>query len=341
MVNYSGTAFTYDGLGRRLSKGSINYTYDSNGRIIKQSNGIEFLYDNTGVAGIVYNNATYLYRKDAQGNICAILDSNGNVVVQYKYDAWGNHSVQDANGADINDAAHIGSINPFRYRGYYYDTEIGLYYLKSRYYDPEVGRFITIDDISYLNLEIINGLNLYAYCGNNPVMRIDENGNKWWDWLLGVFSVVLTVVGVALTVTGIGGIFGGVLISAGVSSLLGGIVNQSQGGSFGAGWIGGLIGGAISGAVGGFAIMSIAWPVLGALGNAAGSFVSTLITSGINNNGVDFKVVKSALINAGITFAVSWFIGGAYRSYMAESFQDILDEGLINLRSAFEYKAAQ
>ena len=127
MVNCNGTAFTYDGLGRRLSKGSITYTYDSNGRIIKQSNGIEFIYDNSGVAGIVYNNATYVYRKDAQGNICAILDSSGNVVVQYKYDAWGNHSVQDANGADINDAAHVGSANPFRYRGYYYGWIKTLY----------------------------------------------------------------------------------------------------------------------------------------------------------------------------------------------------------------------
>ncbi len=116
MTNYEGTAFTYDGLGRRLSKGNINYTYDSNNRVIKQSNGIEFLYDNSGVAGIVYNNGTYLYRKDGQGNIVALIDSNGNVVVEYKYDAWGNHAVLDANGADISDASHIGNLNPFRYR---------------------------------------------------------------------------------------------------------------------------------------------------------------------------------------------------------------------------------
>ena len=114
-------------------------------------------------------------------------------MVEYKYDAWGNHAVLDANGADINDASHIGNLNPFRYRGYYYDTETGLYYLKSRYYDPETGRFITIDDISYLDPETINGLNLYAYCGNNPVMRIDSKGNDWnsfWsgvaNWFVGV-----------------------------------------------------------------------------------------------------------------------------------------------------------
>ena len=173
-------------------------------------------------------------------------------------------------------------------------------------------------------------------------MRVDENGTKWWDWLLGIFSVVLTVVGVALTVTGVGWIFGGVFISAGVSSLIGGITNQAQGGSFGAGWLGGLVGGAISGVVGGLAITSIAWPILGAIGNAAGSFVSTIITSGINNKGIDFNVVKSALLNAGITFAVSWLIGGAYRSYMAESFQDILAESSFKfLSTTFYYKAAQ
>lgn len=195
---------TYDGLGRRLSKGNINYTYDSNNRVIKQSNGLEFFYDNTGVAGIEYNNAIYLYQKDAQGNICKILDSNGSIIVQYKYDAWGNHAVLDANGADISDAAHIGKLN----RRYYYDTETGLYYLKSRYYDPEVCRFITIDDIAYLDPETINGLNLYAYCGNNLTMRIDENGNAWWefwkwDWAkIGMIalSVIEVVGGIALIV---------------------------------------------------------------------------------------------------------------------------------------------
>lgn len=160
---------------------------------------MEFIYDQSGIAGIKYNNATYFYRKDAQGNIAAILDSNGNVVVEYKYDAWGNHAVLDANGADIASATHIGNLNPFRYRGYYYDTETGLYFLKTRYYDPEVGRFITIDDISYIDPETINGLNLYAYCGNNPVMRVDENGNAWWEWLVGALLVIAVTAAVVVT----------------------------------------------------------------------------------------------------------------------------------------------
>ena len=127
-------------------------------------------------------------------------------MVQYVYDAWGNHAVLGTDGNDITDPNNIGNLNPFRYRGYFYDVETGLYYLKSRYYDPEIGRFITIDGIEYLDPKTINGLNLYAYCGNNPVMYTDPNGTaKWWEWLLGVIGVVASVViGVIVTTVSFG-----------------------------------------------------------------------------------------------------------------------------------------
>ena len=318
MTSYGGTAFTYDGLGRRLSKGNITYTYDGNNRIIKQSNGIEFIYDNSGVAGIIYSNGTYLYRKDGQGNICALIDSNGNVVVEYKYDAWGNHAVLDANGADINDASHIGNMNPYRYRSYYYDTETELYYLKSRYYDPETGRFITIDDISYLDPETINGLNLYAYCGNNPVMRIDENGNAWWDWLawigLGLFVAALTVVTAGMAGAVIGGIAGGIIYGAAIGTIalgtigavggaVGGMIYDAiQGNSFGTSiWTGVKIGfgiGAIAGAI-----------IGGAIGGAAASSVAGLTNTsfwtGLGQNGAQIAAKAAAekgLITIGQTF---------------------------------------
>ena len=190
---------------------------------------MEFIYDQSGIAGIKYNNATYFYRKDAQGNISAILDSNGNIVVEYKYDSWGNHAVLDANGADIASATHIGNLNPFRYRGYYYDTETGLYFLKTRYYDPEVGRFITIDDISYIDPETINGLNLYAYCGNNPVMGYDPDGT--WDWgrfWSGIAIAVAAVVAVAITVAtfGTGSVAGGIIIG-GIIGAAGNLFSQT------------------------------------------------------------------------------------------------------------------
>ena len=113
------------------------------------------------------------------------------VVVKYVYDAWGNHAVLDADGIDIDDSNHIGNLNPFRYRGYYYDVETGLYFLQTRYYDPETGRFISQDSIEFAEPETINGLNLYAYCGNNPVMNVDPTGEFLFTFLaiLGTLAV--------------------------------------------------------------------------------------------------------------------------------------------------------
>ena len=122
-------------------------------------------------------------------------------MVKYVYDARGNHSVLNPDGTKNTSSTFIGNLNPFRYRGYYYDTETGLYYLKTRYYDPEVGRFITIDDISYLSPDIINGLNLYAYCNNNPVMNIDPEGTKWWHWLIGI-GIAVAVIGLSIMTAG-------------------------------------------------------------------------------------------------------------------------------------------
>ena len=113
--------------------------------------------------------AYIFYRRDAQGNIVAIFDSIGNIVVEYSYDAWGKCTVKT-------NVSGIAAINPFRYRGYYFDTETCLYYLNARYYDPEIGRFISADSISYLEPETINGLNIYSYCKNNPVVNVDPSG---------------------------------------------------------------------------------------------------------------------------------------------------------------------
>ena len=98
-------------------------------------------------------------------------------MVQYVYDAWGNHAVLDSNGNDRTDTSHIGNRNPIRYRGYFYDVETGLYYLQTRYYDPEIGRFLNMDDVAYADLEQFHGLNLYAYCGTNPVNYVDPSGH--------------------------------------------------------------------------------------------------------------------------------------------------------------------
>ena len=105
-------------------------------------------------------------------------------MVKYVYDAWGKCKVLNTSGVEITDDTHIGILNPFRYRSYYYDHGIGLYFLKTRYYDPEIARFITIDYIFYLNPNSINGLNLYAYCFSNPVILIDPTGEgAIWGWI--------------------------------------------------------------------------------------------------------------------------------------------------------------
>ena len=126
----------------------------------------------------------------AAGSFCfGDIDSDGNEVVQYWYDAWGNHKVVNSSGIEITDPDHIGNLNPFRYRGYYYDRETGLYFLQTRYYDPEIGRFLNRDSVNYADPGTINGLNLYAYCLNNPVAYADPTGHSVFITTL-VISIV-------------------------------------------------------------------------------------------------------------------------------------------------------
>ena len=191
LATYDGNTFAYDARGRRTAKNGITFTYDSNGNLIKQSNGLEFFYDHTGVFAVKYNGSTYFYRKNAQNDIISLLDNNGSVLVKYKYDAWGK-CIIDASTTNT----ELANLNPFRYRSYYYDVETSLYFLKTRYYDPETGRFITIDDILYLDPESINGLNLYAYCGNNPIMYYDPTGHLAFFIIT---AIIGAVIGLGLT----------------------------------------------------------------------------------------------------------------------------------------------
>ena len=109
-----------------------------------------------------------------QGDIIGILNAAGTELVNYSYDAWGNILwTEDESGINLS------SLNPYRYRGYYYDTETGLYYLNSRYYDPRTGRFINADAIDYLRMNGQFNCNLYVYCANNPVKRKDAAGCFW------------------------------------------------------------------------------------------------------------------------------------------------------------------
>ncbi|MFQ9477003.1 RHS repeat-associated core domain-containing protein [Barnesiella intestinihominis] len=130
----------------------------------------------------------------------------------------------------------VAKLNPFRYRGYYYDAETGLYYLNSRYYDPSIGRFINADDISYIQPTDINGLNLFAYCGNNPVMYTDPEGtwswSSFWRGVVNVLTGVGAIVAGALVIaSGVAGV--GMLVVAGVTITAGALTTINGGADIG------------------------------------------------------------------------------------------------------------
>ena len=171
MINY-----TYNADGVRIGKsGSRAGTFIVSGtQILREINSvatIDYLYDENGSpVGLTYKGKTYYYRKNLQGDIINITDSTGAKVVTYTYNAWGKIMSMTGN-------MELAVNNPFRYRGYYYDVESGLYYLNSRYYDPQTGRFINAD--SYVSTgQGITGTNMFAYCANDPVCCNDVYGES-------------------------------------------------------------------------------------------------------------------------------------------------------------------
>ena len=186
--------------------------------------------------GYEHDGVRYYFQKNIQGDVARIFNANGYLVARYVYDAWGNHTVYDSNGNINTDENFIGNINPFRYRGYYYDIETGLYYLNTRYYDPFACRFINADDISYIEPETINGLNLYSYCLNNPVMYVDPTGHfSIGTFIKGLGNIITGVLAIgAGAIVLIGGapvgmiIVAGITLTAGVLTLNNGITDTSE-----------------------------------------------------------------------------------------------------------------
>ena len=146
---------------------------------------LEFFYDESGAPyGFSYKSsstaapAMYYYVTNLQGDVTNVLDASGNTVASYTYNAWGKL---------LSSSGSMSSINPIRYRGYYFDTDTGLYYLKSRYYDPELARFINADDYVSSGQGIL-GCNMFAYCLNSPVVHADYTGN-----IAGILVATLTL----------------------------------------------------------------------------------------------------------------------------------------------------
>ena len=228
LTSYDGTAITYDTIGNPLYDGTWTYTWEHGRRLASMTDGTttwsysynsdglrtgrtdgtntyQYVYTDGQLSAMYYEGTRYLfhyegstpvsmyigsalyyYATNINGDVVAIFDKDGNRIVEYTYDAWGNILSISGSMADT-----IGAINPLRYRGYVYDQETGLYYLQSRYYNPTWGRFINADGFVATGQGFI-GNNMFAYCGNNPIIRNDATGYGWSDiwnnvknWLTG------------------------------------------------------------------------------------------------------------------------------------------------------------
>ena len=201
LKSYAGNTYTYNANGIRTSRTFYGDKHDfilDGSKILREcwmynnSTGkydavIETIYDNEdNVCGIIYNGTPYYFQKNLQGDVIAITNSSGTVVVRYTYDAWGKIiGTYD----DTLDA--ISLLNPYRYRSYFYDHDTGLYYLQSRYYDPETGRFLNGDSAETVTMsgEILQH-NMYAYCECDPINNIDSNGAISWARILSIFEKI-------------------------------------------------------------------------------------------------------------------------------------------------------
>ena len=167
-----------------MVNGTTTKYHVMNGTLLGQTKGndtIVFLYDEKANRyGFDYNGTKYYYIFNVQGDVIGILNQAGQKIVSYTYDPWG--KLLSIEGTQ---AGTIGQINPIRYRGYYYDTETGFYYLQSCYYDPTTRRFLN-SDILVGNVGSVGQNNLFQYCSNNPVNLADPTG-----YLVGEIAVCL------------------------------------------------------------------------------------------------------------------------------------------------------
>ena len=152
--------------------GDLLLSEKTDGRIIW------YCYDSqANLISVTIRGITYFYVRNVQGDIIALVDADGKVVVKYTYDSWGKVVAVTGELADT-----VGAQNPFRYKGYYYDNETGMYYLKSRYYDAEIKRFICADVGITSIIKDTKGNNLFCYCFNNPLNMKDMSVN-WPKWI--------------------------------------------------------------------------------------------------------------------------------------------------------------
>ena len=212
------------------------------GGTVLKTETLDFFYDESGrpfafnysVDGDIAS--TYYYILNLQGDVVQIIDEGGVLQAEYVYSPWG--EIISAEG-------DLAEINPLRYRGYYYDSETGFYYLQSRYYDPENHRFINADSYASTDSGDAIACNMFAYCGNNPVMRGDEDGEVWSKLVCMLVGAAVGALTSALATLTTGGSGRDVLKSAVVGAFAGGVIGFT--GSMKAGkYVGRAVGSAIS-----------------------------------------------------------------------------------------------
>ena len=204
-MSKSGSSITYgyNADGKRISKAvngtTYNYAYlgDTLTDLSWGSNRMHFTYDSLGPASVTHNGVKYFYLKNAQGDVTGLVNASGTQVVSYTYDPWGAPMSTDGTMAST-----LGTANPLRYRGYVYDTETGLYYLTSRYYNPVWGRFINADTAAVVAASPDKAnwdKNLFAYCDNDPVNRKDDGGEFWHIIAAGAINGAISAINNAVT----------------------------------------------------------------------------------------------------------------------------------------------
>ena len=271
---------------------------------------VKYMYDAKGASGMIVDGTKYYFRKNIFGDVVEIYNESGAKCAEYAYDAWGTcYTTLDTNG--------VGSLNPFRYRGYYFVSRIGLYYLTTRFYDYTTGRFINADVPSICfddGLTLPEGCNLYSYCLNNPISYVDPTGH---------FLSLLIGLGIFV---GIGAAVGGVTYAA--SELLSYIITGEWDWSWGM-FTGSLIGGAIGGA------LSFLFPAAPAylIGGITG-FSTTMTGMGLQN------VWEGKNYSFGQILATS-FLAGAVSAFTAGITDSIKIPGLNKGRGSFQQVTRQ
>ena len=283
LISYEKARYTtYTYTGSRLDKEDLTIVYNDDSTCT-----VKYVYKYIGdeLVGLTFTKDSvttdYYFEKNVFGDIIKIYNSNQVLVGSYTYDAYGKCT---ASGT-ANDS--IAYWNHIRYRGYYYDDETQLFYCNSRYYSPELCRWISPDSIEYLDPESINGLNLYCYCMNNPIMYADPSGHmpEWLQWTLGGLIAVVAIGGsIALSVFAAPALIG------------------ALGGTLAANIAGGAIIGAVGGAVAGFGV----------------SYGSQVIEKGFQDT--DWNAVIKSTVSGAISGAIAGGVfGGIKYAYSAKS----------------------